>query len=154
MWPYSAPSSIHAHNSNGGSRNLAITMLIIYVKLDTVFLVLLYRDSTLFRHCGHFCSNTNSMLLGSVTQESPNTLVVRYQLSHCANSPAKRRLRKLGYWHQKQDRVSEPDSVPGLEQMREQGVSKYSLRRHFDQMYYPFQTSGPCSFPILTTTYV
>ena len=132
MWPYSAPSPIHAHISNGGSRNPAITMLIIYVKLDTVFLVLRYRDSTLFRHCGHICSNTNSMLLGSVTQESPDTLVVRYQLSHCANSPAKRRLRKLGYWRQKRDGVIRPDRVPGLEQMRQQAVTKYSLRRHFD----------------------
>lgn len=44
--------------------------------------------------------------------------------------------------------------MPELEQMREQGVSKYSLRRHFDQMHHPFQTSGPRPFPILTTTYV
>ena len=52
-----------------------MTMLIVYEKVHTVLLVLLYRDQTLFGHYGAFCSNTNPMLLGSVTQESPDTLV-------------------------------------------------------------------------------
>lgn len=47
-----------------------------------------------------------------------------------------------------------PDRVPELEQMREQGVSKYSLRQHFRPMYHHFRTSGPRPFPILTATYV
>ena len=37
--------------------NLAITMLMIYMKLHTVLFVLLYRDQTLFGHHGPSYSN-------------------------------------------------------------------------------------------------
>ena len=154
MWPYSAPSPIDAHKSNGDSTNLAITLLIIFVKLHTVLLVLLYRDQTLFGHHGPACSYTNPMLLGNVTQEgqiiwwqgtnSPTAPVLLLNVAQ-ENSDTRR---------QKGGRVSELDRVPELEQTREQSVSKFSLRRHFDQMYRRLQTDGPRPFSILTTTFV
>lgn len=98
------------------------------------------------------CSHATPILLGKVTQKSPNTLVARHQLFplrqfSCQMSPRKTRI--LGVRN-----GAEPDRLPELEQMREQGVNNYSLRRHFDQIYHTFRTSGPCPFLILTTTYV